>query len=370
MTTDQPSPPEDNAAIEAFSALLRPLLHALDVLGLVGRRLHPGRLAAMVDEIAETERKLQKALEDFNNFPWPAEYGALYESAAAGADNALKAFTGLREARDDADGALLAYRALRHAPRAHEAIYPLAGYLTPVSQFFLNEESRGDKALLEALAARGESRQNVGVMHAGNEKFERGGFSLYVPETYDSAKPHPVVVALHGGAGHGRAFLWTWLRQARSRGVIILSPTARGGTWSLMDPEIDAGNIAHMLAYLDKHWNIDKNRLLLTGMSDGGTFCYLCGLMGQARFSHLAPVSASFQAMLLEFVESERLRGMPVYLTHGALDWMFPIDIARQANRALTAAGARVTYREIEDLSHTYPVEENGPILDWFLQGQ
>ena len=32
-------------------------------------------------------------------------------------------------------------------------------------------------------------------------------------------------------------------------------------------------------------------------------------------------------------------------------------------------AGAAVTYREIEDLSHTYPREENARILDWLMDG-
>jgi phospholipase/carboxylesterase len=39
--------------------------------------------------------------------------------------------------------------------------------------------------------------------------------------------------------------------------------------------------------------------------------------------------------------------------------------VARQAQRALSAAGANVTYREIDDLAHTYPREINAPLLDW-----
>ena len=34
----------------------------------------------------------------------------------------------------------------------------------------------------------------------------------------------------------------------------------------------------------------------------------------------------------------------------------------------LRAAGAEVLYREIADLSHVYPRDENPRILDWFLQ--
>jgi phospholipase/carboxylesterase len=65
--------------------------------------------------------------------------------------------------------------------------------------------------------------------------------------------------------------------------------------------------------------------------------------------------------------EPRRVTGLPVHLVHGALDWMFPVSIARTAQRALTAAGAKVTYREIADLSHTYPRDENSGMLDWFL---
>jgi phospholipase/carboxylesterase len=41
------------------------------------------------------------------------------------------------------------------------------------------------------------------------------------------------------------------------------------------------------------------------------------------------------------------------------------VEVARQAKAALTAAGANVTYKEIDDLSHTYPREINPPLLAW-----
>jgi phospholipase/carboxylesterase len=78
-------------------------------------------------------------------------------------------------------------------------------------------------------------------------------------------------------------------------------------------------------------------------------------------------VSASFHPFLLELTTPERISGLPIYLVHGELDWMFPIDMARMAQRALAGAGADVTYREIADLSHTYPRDENARIMDWFL---
>ena len=39
-------------------------------------------------------------------------------------------------------------------------------------------------------------------------------------------------------------------------------------------------------------WTVDVGRMLLTGMSDGGTFTYVLGLRAGCRFTHLAPVAA------------------------------------------------------------------------------
>ena len=44
---------------------------------------------------------------------------------------------------------------------------------------------------------------------------------------------------------------------------------------------------------------------------------------------------------------------------------MFPVQSARMSRDALVAAGAHVVYRELPDLSHTYPRDENPKILDW-----
>jgi len=69
--------------------------------------------------------------------------------------------------------------------------------------------------------------------------------------------------------------------------------------------------------------------------------------------------------MLGAMAEPDRVQGLPIHIAHGALDWMFSVELAREAHALLQRAGARVTYREIEDLSHTYPRELNPDILAW-----
>jgi phospholipase/carboxylesterase len=237
-----------------------------------------------------------------------------------------------------------------------------------VSSFFLDPSLRADP---DALARSMQPARNgeTGVMHIANEPGTRGGFSLYVPESYTPDRAWPLVVALHGGSGHGRGFLWSWLRDARSFGAILVAPTSAGNslgsTWALMGDDNDTPNLARIVATVREKWNIDPKRLLLTGMSDGGTFCYVSALDVGSPFTHLAPVSATFHPMLISMADAGRIRDLPIHLVHGALDWMFPVEVARQAKAALTAAGANVTYKEIDDLSHTYPREINPPLLAW-----
>lgn len=356
---------------DAITALVPPLLHSLEGLLFIGRHLHPPRLEEVVKHVGTLDKAVEEALAPFQAAHWPEEFHAFRDRVVASSTSAMRAYEELRGALDDLEnGIMAAYRALRHISRALEALYPVASVLPPVSRFFLEEEQRDDAALLQTLAAERNDGASVGVHHFGNEKKERGGFSLYVPENYDPSRTYPLVVALHGGSGHGRDFLWSWISAARSRGVVLLSPSSSDGTWSLMGEDVDSPNLERMLTHVAENWSIDTHKLLLTGMSDGGTFTYVQGLQTGSRFTHLAPISASFHPFLMEVVEGERLKDLPIYLTHGAKDWMFPIDIARTACRALSGGGADIVYREIGDLSHTYPREENARILDWFLDGK
>jgi phospholipase/carboxylesterase len=353
--------------LEATTALIPPLLTALDALTYAGRHLHPPALSEVVGAVAQYREPLEEGLAAFQAVTWPEHLQGFRDHSVKSAGEALQAFEGLDNALTQLNPAMGAYRAMSFSTRAVEARYPVSFMLPPVNRFYLTDNHRDDASLAERLANADPTREEVGIMHASNQPTERGGFSLYVPEYYDGSAPMPLVVALHGGSGHGRSFLWTWLRDARTRGVIVASPTSRDGTWSLMGPDVDSANLDAIVEHVSNHWEIDRDRVLLTGMSDGGTFSYLSGLRTDTAFTHLAPISASFHPMLMEVADGDRLRGLPVYLTHGALDWMFDIGVARMARDALTAAGVDLVYREIDDLSHTYPREENDRILDWLL---
>jgi phospholipase/carboxylesterase len=349
------------AVVDDIVAILPPLLQSLEALAFISRHLHPPDFDRVMTTIGAPDEALEAARSQLAE--WPPQFADVRASLQAAGDAALSAFSGLRVVQRGHGDLGSVFRALRYLPRAQEALYPLAVKFPPVNTFFLDPALREDADLLSRLAE--PAAEHTGIMHDRNEPGSRGGFSLYVPEYYTERSALPLVMALHGGSGNGRGFLWSWLRDARSFGAILVAPTATGSTWALMGDDTDTPNLMRILQTVQSRWNIDPKRLLLTGMSDGGTFCYVSGLASASPFTHLAPVSATFHPLMAAMADAERLRGLPIHITHGKLDWMFPVQVAQQTREALSAAGANVAYREIDDLSHCYPREVNAEILRW-----
>ena len=349
--------------VDNVQRLVAPLLQTLEALAHLARHLHPPNFSRVLASVGSPDEELR----DARAMPaWPDPYSALRPNIDQAADEALAAFAALREAATAPEGLQIAYRALRHVPRALEALYPLAGILPPVNRFFLDAERRQDKDFQARFLQPGP--EGTGVMCFGDDPKVRDSIWVYVPETYAQNTALPLVMCLHGGSGRGRAFLWSWIRDARSRGAIVVAPTSLGDTWAISGHDIDTPHVAHILEFARKTWNIDPERMLLTGMSDGGTFTYTSGLEAGSPFTHLAPVSAAFHPMLAQMADGDRIRDLPIHIVHGALDWMFSIDMAREAERYFKTAGAAVTFREVEDLSHSYPADLNRPILDWLSE--
>ena len=146
------------------------------------------------------------------------------------------------------------------------------------------------------LAAVDPAREHVGFMHVDGPAGTRGGFSLYVPEYYDSARSlRRWSWRCTAAAATAAPSCGAWVREARTRGFVVIAPTARGSTWSLMEPDVDGPNIDRMVDQVAVDWNIDPTRALLTGMSDGGTphlLCPGCAASAVSRIWRRSPPSS------------------------------------------------------------------------------
>lgn len=344
----------------AVAALGAPLLRSLAALEHAERHLHPPTMARIRERLAPVADELDDGRAGLRRAAKPPELEAFAARLAEAGDCAYEALERFLEPGDV--GRVLQGMHFHH--RAEAALYPLRRALPPVSRFFLEERFAGQLARLDP----DPPAEGSGIHVASNAPEQRGGFTLYVPESFSADEPLPLVVALHGGSGHGADFLWSWLREARSRRCLLLAPTSRGSTWSLAGlpaQDVDTPQLLRMIDFVAERWPLDRSRMLLTGLSDGATFTLLSGLGEDSPFAALAPASGVLHPMSFRNGNLERAAGRRIYLIHGALDWMFPVAMAREAAEALGRAGAEIAFHEVEDLSHTYAREHNARILDW-----
>src|SRR5437660_138659 len=360
--------PPSPDVIGAIGQLLQPLLETLERVLWAQRNLYPPLAPRLAEQLAPGAEAIAGPLSALEKLEWPDDLRFMRERLVDVSRQTVDLVTAFIAAAQSPDNPIDLYRALRRFARIQGTRYPLAPAFEPVSRWFLEPARRDDDDLVARLrdGALRDDEVRVGVLHASNERDARGGFSVYVPEHWDGETAMPLVVALHGGSGHGRDFLWSWLADARSRGVLLMAPTSRDRTWSIMGgQDVDAEGLRQTVESVADRYPVDRSRVLLTGMSDGATYALLCGLRDGMPFTHLAPACGVLHPFLFAGNGLEHAAGRPIYMVHGALDWMFPVSVAHLGRDALQPARARVVYREIEDLSHPYHRHETSKTLDW-----
>lgn len=353
---------EKEKLTDAITDLASTLLNTMEAFEQLQRNMHPSRLEELAEFIRPFEQTLLESFAAYCEHTFPEEITQFAQRLHDGAKYALRACNGVTDRTNDT---IATMRAMRAQCRAQELIYPLASILTPINQYFLEPEARVNQHLLDALN-QDRPDQNVGLLNAKNDRDNRGGFTLYIPEYLNKDEPTSLVVALHGGSGHGADFLWSWLREARTRGFVLMAPTSQMDTWSLMGEEHDLGPLTVMLDYVRELFPIDEQHIMLTGMSDGATYTLLAGLNDNSPFTHLAPFSGVLHPEIPMSNRMQYARDRNIYLVHGTLDWMFPVESAYMAQTELMAAGANLTFRPVDGLSHTYCRTENPRLINWF----
>jgi phospholipase/carboxylesterase len=323
-------------------------------------RLSPERSAALAEEARRLHAgALRGARTALDASPPPTDLAPFATRLDAGFADVEQSFSHFVSQPDASPmhriGDILS--AMHHVARAQETFYTLRRALSPFAAYWVLPGVQVEDPPVPT----GGNAPPTGVMHvaAGGH---HGGFAVYVPETYTTERTWPVIIALHGGSGNGDDFLWTWVREAKSFGYLLVAPTAVRDTWS----EVDDVGLLEILSWLGRRYRVDNHRVLLTGLSDGGTYTLLYGLAHPDVYRALAPLCGVLHPANEALGNLGRARSVPIYLVHGAQDFLFPVALARLARDTLLNAGAALEYRELPELSHTYPRSQNVRILRWF----
>lgn len=248
--------------------------------------------------------------------------------------------------------------------RGLSLLYDLRAQLPTLQQYWVHPAALSALATLEARTPGVEVP--VGFSHKSSTN-AHAPYSLYVPENYTPQQTWPLIVCLHGGYGRGDDYIWTWLRPAKSKGYLLLSPKSAGPTWSILNPPLDIRSIQVMLEEVCATYAVDRQRVYLSGLSDGGTFTYLLGLNCADLFAGIAVVAGEMHPMVDPLLRRGQGKAVPMLIVHGVRDFIFDVEFTRQTYALLQKLGYNVTYQELPDWGHayTYTINEQR-VLPWF----
>ena len=326
-------------------------------------QIHLAKIPQHQAELVEQVGDLFTALSAQNeHLEIPPDRTAFHTQWLAALEQLDDAYTSFRTG--SAHNFIVAYMQSRQAfSLGKYLLYSVRAELPPIQPYWFLPDDFSRRTALETPAS-GNTAQ-TGVMHR-KQTNKHAEYSLYVPENYDPTKRWPLVITLHGGHGRGDDYLLTWLRSAKSRGLILLSPKSLGQTWSIQQPGLDVRSILSMLETVMDEYAVNTSRILVSGLSDGGTFSYALGISCSKLFAGIAPIAG----VLLPRLDYKQATALPIFIVHGAKDFIFPVSSARMARDFLEGQEfAHVSYTELPDWGHAYTYSINDTlVLPWFEQ--
>lgn len=193
-------------------------------------------------------------------------------------------------------------------------------------------------------------------------------YALYVPPGYSPQIEYPLIVCLHGAGFDGNRYLERWSARL-GESYIIVCPSVEGGIWWTDDAVYQ---VISLIEEIKAIYNVDTNRIFLTGMSNGGVGALRIGITYADRFAGVIPMAGAMPDEALPLLKN--LKNTSVYIIHGSKDQVIPVEYSRKINNRLTELGYDVVYREHSRVhpeagGHFFPSEELPDLIKW-LEGK
>ncbi len=179
-------------------------------------------------------------------------------------------------------------------------------------------------------------------------------FRIVVPDSIKAGKPVPLVFAFHGLGDSKDIMPWysALPKLAKQHGFILVFPNGRNRHWPLVldwaKPDLAFFDVLYRR--ITAKYNVDLNRVYLTGMSNGAYFSHLVASRFPARIAAIAAHSGG--PGLLVFKGVEVSNKYAVLLVHGLRDGIVKPIESRRARDMYSKAGHPVELVEVEKLGH------------------
>jgi predicted peptidase len=194
-----------------------------------------------------------------------------------------------------------------------------------------------------------------------------GGYLLFLPEDYGATRRvWPTILFLHG-AGERGSDLDIVKRHGPPRiaeerpdfPFIVISPQCpENEFWS-------SDFLIGLLNEVEANYDVDRDRIYLTGMSMGGFGAWDLASRQPERFAAIAPICGGGNRLV-----ACRLKDVPIRTFHGARDQVVPLARTEEMVQAVRDCGGNPELIVYPDAGHdawtrTY---DDPALYDWFMQ--
>jgi predicted peptidase len=191
-------------------------------------------------------------------------------------------------------------------------------------------------------------------------------YLLFLPEGYDpSGKEWPLILFLHGSGESGND-----LDMVKRHGPPKIVETKRDFPFIVVSPQSPrrGWNPDALAALLDEiivNYQVDRDRIYLTGLSMGGFGTWSLAATYPEKFAAIAPICGGGWPG-----DAARLKDLPIWAFHGAKDKAVPLERSEEMVKAIEDAGGKVKFTVYPDAEHdswtaTY---DNPELYQWLLE--
>jgi hypothetical protein len=221
-----------------------------------------------------------------------------------------------------------------------------------------------DEALKRLKRGRTYAAQKEGVVQLSNRTADgiEHNFAVTIPAGYDPSRHYQVRFQLHGGVG-GRVD-----NKPRGNGQIgALSGEPAGAEQFYVIPyawndepwwsDDQVLNLHAIVDELKRRYNIDENRVVVAGVSDGATGAYFVAMRDTTPYASFLPLNGYLMVLANGEIDDGRdfpnnIRNKPLFVVNGGKDRLYPLSIVEPYTRHLMRNGVQIDYHPQPDGEH------------------
>jgi hypothetical protein len=217
-----------------------------------------------------------------------------------------------------------------------------------------------DDALRRLKQGRNYTAQKTGVVVLQN-RTEDGiehYYAVNIPPAYDPARRYQVRFQLHGGIGRradnkpqGTGEIGPL---AGAEQIYVLPYAWEDAPWWGDDQIL---NLNAIVDSLKRTYNIDENRVVVAGVSDGATGAYFIAMRETTPFASFLPLNGFIMVLGNDEIDDGRifpnnLLVKPMFVINGGRDRLYPTRSVEPFTRYLMARGVDIAYHPQPDGEH------------------